>query len=472
MIAGSYLSVNVIAGSVSAQKLSDLQTQLEATRLVLESNDQAQIAALSREEILGDMFYAGTLGYYAQLQALSHMAGLASKGHYQLAAGIGTIGYEPKVNYFFGFPRAIQPGGIAFDIPFIYNTANGDGDNEIKKQFTMQVGILSSALEHATPEQAYHDLSNSYDAPDAVSAVKALQKASIAGQRIYQITQANMATMLPNIHHDQGSMDEIIASLNAEKEVLTHSDSISVPGWSGAGYIILDPETGAGAYKIAGGGNGSSDSDPMFALGLSLAALSGAADGYADELLGDNLPFDDDWKKIQMAKRLSIASKFLGGAALFIDIYNALDGLNEPNGLYNVIGKLSIAIFGFAVGNVAVGVISATFFPLAAALIAAVFVATLAIVLADFALIYYSYIQRMLFNRYGNYVFNHRFENLLKYLRFNLDQKGDPPALLGRHYQFDSNGSLIVTPKREPPSNTQRRNHETSRKFKPHTLGV
>ena len=53
-----------------------------------------------------------------------------------------------------------------------------------------------------------------------------------------------------------------------------------------------------------------------------------------------------------------------------------------------------------------------------------------------------------------------------------LDKNGDPPALLGRHQQFDSNRSLIVTPKREPTSNTLRRNHETSKKFKPHAMGV
>jgi hypothetical protein len=53
-----------------------------------------------------------------------------------------------------------------------------------------------------------------------------------------------------------------------------------------------------------------------------------------------------------------------------------------------------------------------------------------------------------------------------------LEKTGDPPAQLGRHQQFDSNGNLTVTPKREPPSTTQRRNHEIDRKFKPHALGV
>ena len=52
-------------------------------------------------------------------------------------------------------------------------------------------------------------------------------------------------------------MNEIRNALNAGKEVITHTDAVSVPGWSGAGYIITDPVTGDGAYKIAGGGNGS-----------------------------------------------------------------------------------------------------------------------------------------------------------------------------------------------------------------------
>jgi len=38
--------------------------------------------------------------------------------------------------------------------------------------------------------------------------------------------------------------------------VITHTDSVSVPGWTGGGYIILDPEDNTGAYKISGGSNG------------------------------------------------------------------------------------------------------------------------------------------------------------------------------------------------------------------------
>ncbi|MES9922363.1 MAG: hypothetical protein ABW161_19255, partial [Candidatus Thiodiazotropha sp.] len=37
---------------------------------------------------------------------------------------------------------------------------------------------------------------------------------------------------------------------------------------------------------------------------------------------------------------------------------------------------------------------------------------------------------------------------VLKDINGKLDKNGDPPALLGRHQQFDRNRSLIVTPKR------------------------
>ncbi len=33
----------------------------------------------------------------------------------------------------------------------------------------------------------------------------------------------------------------------------THTSSVSVPGWSGVGYIVIDPKSGDGAYVISGG---------------------------------------------------------------------------------------------------------------------------------------------------------------------------------------------------------------------------
>ena len=183
--------------------------------------------------------HAGSLGYYDQLVTLSHALGVQSGNHHTLLAGMGTIGYEPEVSTFFGIPRAITVGGIAFDIPIINASASNDGDKEKTKRFTYQTGLISSALEHSTPEQIFATDNPSQPPTNAISAVKAMQIANESGQRIYQITKDNMAATLPNIHHSSATMDEIRAALNAGKEVTTH---MSVPGWTGAGYIILDPE--------------------------------------------------------------------------------------------------------------------------------------------------------------------------------------------------------------------------------------
>jgi hypothetical protein len=119
------------------------------------------------------------------------------------------------------------------------NVAKADGTNQVAtKNYTLQIGMLSSALEHAVPEQMFADPDDSLNPPDSISAVKALSKASAAGQRIYHLTQANQASTLPNIHHDSQTIDEIRATLSVGKEVMTHTDAVTVPGWSGAGYIL------------------------------------------------------------------------------------------------------------------------------------------------------------------------------------------------------------------------------------------
>jgi hypothetical protein len=253
VIAGSYLAVAADSGNIAPAQLQAVRDRLTQTQTTLESADAALIGSLTREDVLGDLFHAGLLGYYAQLIGMSHVLGLRQHGHYNLAAGIGTYGYEPNVNYLFGIPRAIKPGGVAMNIPIFHIAGQGANDRAKKRDYVFQVGLISSALEHAVPEQMFV---NDQNPGEGISAVKALQKANAQGQRIYHITPANQATTLPNIHQNSLAMEEIQNALNAGKEVITHTDAVSVPGWTGAGYILFDPQTGDGAFKIGGGTNG------------------------------------------------------------------------------------------------------------------------------------------------------------------------------------------------------------------------
>lgn len=255
VVAGSFVSIATIGGSVSVNKLSKLRSTFGNTILNINSQDTNQLQTLDREAILGDMFYSGTLGYFAQYTALSYVSGLNKGIHQGLLPSVGTYGYVPKVNYFFGFPQSIGVGGIEMDLDSV-STFTGTNNNENIKRinYVQQSGIISSTLEHAIPEQMFNTPTNP---GEAVSAVKAIGIAIAQGQRTYHVTQKNYLTVLPNIHHDASIISEMKSALAIGKEVITHTDNISVPGWNGAGYIILDPETGDGAYKISGGINGS-----------------------------------------------------------------------------------------------------------------------------------------------------------------------------------------------------------------------
>ena len=82
------------------------------------------------------------------------------------------------------------------------------------------------------------------------------QLANAQGQQIYKIDQTNIDTVLPKLNLSNPVKQDIQSSVNAGKYVITHTDNVSVPGWSGAGYAIIDPLTGSDAYMISGGENG------------------------------------------------------------------------------------------------------------------------------------------------------------------------------------------------------------------------
>ena len=67
-------SIAIVGGSVSPVRLTELQGALTDTKTILESNDPNLVATLSREELLGDMFHAGSLGYFAQYLGLGYIS--------------------------------------------------------------------------------------------------------------------------------------------------------------------------------------------------------------------------------------------------------------------------------------------------------------------------------------------------------------------------------------------------------------
>jgi len=253
VIAGSYLNIPVIGQTVSPTLLQKSQTNIELAKATLNSGDLAEINALNREAVLGDMFYTGSLGYFSQYDGLSHFSALQNSGAHKMDISYGSYGYEPEPNTFFGISRGINAGGAALNIRIGRSVQSFDGENEKRKNLRFQTGAISSALEHYVPEQMFNEPDNFID---GISAVKALQIAAEQGQRIYEINQNNVTNALSNLALDSSIETEIRNAVTQGRIAIAHTRNVSVPGWSGAGYLILDPEIMDGSYKIAGGGNG------------------------------------------------------------------------------------------------------------------------------------------------------------------------------------------------------------------------
>ena len=102
------------------------------------------------------------------------------------------------------------------------------------------------------------------------------------------ITAANVNSAVTNLILPQDIVTEIRNSAAAGKTVTVHERPIDFYGNSQIGYVILDPETGAGAYKIGGGENGAEIASAFSGIygwastliEVAIKAMSGTSTGW------------------------------------------------------------------------------------------------------------------------------------------------------------------------------------------------
>jgi hypothetical protein len=248
---GEAYGIGLDLGRISPEQMQTLKTKLETTKAKLEANN---FTTLTKDDILGDLLYTTALSYYAELDVMDHVSS-KTMGVAAIRLPSETIfSFELKVTGFLGSPLSASSGSLAMDVDRALTLTKAlDGDQAKPKQFHLTSGMNSSALEHSVPEQLFSTTENP---AQGISAVKALQIANEQGIPIYTINQTNITTILPQLQLDSETISDIQNAVNAGKEVTVSKTDITFNGWTGCGYIIIDPNTGAGAYMISGGMNG------------------------------------------------------------------------------------------------------------------------------------------------------------------------------------------------------------------------
>jgi len=84
-----------------------------------------------------------------------------------------------------------------------------------------------------------------------ISTLQVLQLANSQGIPIYTITQNNISSALPILQISSEVKTDIQNAVNAGKTVIVPKQDITYYTWTGTGYIVMDPQTGAGAYMIS-----------------------------------------------------------------------------------------------------------------------------------------------------------------------------------------------------------------------------
>ena len=173
--------------------------------------------------------------------------------------------------YFYGIPRNVKATGLTMDVDrFAGTRVDKDGNVERRLAFNRARGARLSAMEHLVPEQMY----STEDAPaHGISAVKAIQLAAAEGQKIWTITQGNLDQALASIELSDEVENDIRNSVYAGKEVTAHERPVNFFGSQSSGYIVLDPYSGAGAYLIEGGENGSYLAGLLLGMAIAVAGV-------------------------------------------------------------------------------------------------------------------------------------------------------------------------------------------------------
>jgi len=198
-----------------------------------------------------------SLGYWAEADYLNAISATSFGVHQMRLPSIGLFSSPISVSYRFGIPVDGYYIKRVVDIKHSMKAIAGV-TQEIRKNFMKYSGITESYLESSILEQMVHNWQGT-----GLSAAQVMMDANKQGIKIYQINANNAANILPLLKHSDVVLSDINSAIQAGMEVtVPEAVPVKMVGSQGSGYIMTDPVTGEGAYRIDGGYSGGSGEGP------------------------------------------------------------------------------------------------------------------------------------------------------------------------------------------------------------------
>jgi RHS repeat-associated protein len=188
--------------------------------------------------------------YWALNDARAYEYAQAAGGHFIRMPSVGAFAAPMQVRYFFGVPRTGYFAGYATDVK-ADRLGIAHTDPTVALRLAAQMGANGSLSEGLT-----WDLLLNGHAGKSLSSSSILAWANRSHVPIYTITADNIDAILPKIQTTSDVLDEIRGAVAAGMHVIIPEREFSQGNVSAAGYVIIDPDTGTGVYRVDGGLNG------------------------------------------------------------------------------------------------------------------------------------------------------------------------------------------------------------------------
>jgi hypothetical protein len=121
---------------------------------------------------------------------------------------------------------------------------------------------------------------------------------------IYALNQTNLAANIGILQHSAQVLSDVQNAVGAGLEVVIPATAQTNGTWSGSGYIMLDPQTGAADYRISGGVSGNvSDDCNRSSKTIAVASLNVSIIWWL--LLGWMVDDNDDFNGVAVATVLA-----------------------------------------------------------------------------------------------------------------------------------------------------------------------
>ena len=269
VMVGAYYGIGFNTGKISKELISQRRAKLESVK------DTFSDLTIYTDDYLGELLYVTAIAYFYEVDLLQEVSAKTDEVIDIKETSAAIVSKELNVSYVFGFPLRASEGAMGIDVDrYIHAAFSKGGEGSKVRQFMMVAGQISSAMEHGIFEQMYQ--------AKGVSTMQVLQLANRQEIPIYTITNDNISSVLPKVQISSEIKTDIQNAVNAGKNVVIPLRSVAYYSWSGTGYIVLDPQTGAGAYMLStnlahGGSCVASGGIAVVFLSLSAAAASSGA---------------------------------------------------------------------------------------------------------------------------------------------------------------------------------------------------